>query len=123
MQIPARVRKYNIMRFLPKLFVFFAPLALAGLAYAADSVDDLIANGDVLEAKFRSAEALKCYLPAEKMEPSNADLLVRIARQYRHLMSDAKSTEQKLKYGCIAIDYSKRAVACNPNDADAYLAL
>jgi len=40
------------------------------------SVDELIARGDVFDLKFQPAEALKYYLPAEKLEPQNVTLLV-----------------------------------------------
>jgi hypothetical protein len=34
----------------------------------------------------KASEALDFYLAAEKLDPKNASLLVRIARQYRHLI-------------------------------------
>ena len=43
-----------------------------------------------------AAEALKFYLPAEQLEPKNPRT-VRIARQYRHLVSDVSSKEEKLR--------------------------
>ena len=85
--------------------------------------DDLIRTGDVFDARLEAAEALKSYLPAEKQDPANARLLVRIARQYRHLMSDAHGREEKLRLGGMAIEYSRRAVALAPDDPEPQLAL
>ena len=50
-------------------------------------------------------------------------LLVRIARQYRHLMADATTREEKLRLGSIALDYAQRAAALAPNDAEAQLSI
>jgi Flp pilus assembly protein TadD len=85
--------------------------------------DDLIAKGDAFYAKLQAAAALKYYLPAEKLEPNNARLLVHISREYRHLMSDATSAQERLSLGSTAVNYARRAVAINPNDPEAHLAL
>jgi len=50
-------------------------------------------------------------------------LLVRIARQYRHLMADATTREDKLRLGSIALDYAQRAAALAPNDSEAQLSI
>ncbi len=89
----------------------------------AEPADELIAKGDAFYVKLQAAEALKFYLPAEKLEPNNVRLLVRISREYRHLMSDATKPEQKFSLGTSAVDYAKRAVALDPNDPEAQLAV
>jgi len=105
-----------------RLFAIVSVLLLAEIGSAADSVDTLIAKGKVWERKLRANEALPLYLSAEKIEPKNPDLLVRIARQYRHLMTDATDTKEKLRLGHLALDYSTRAAECGPKDCDAQLA-
>jgi tetratricopeptide (TPR) repeat protein len=107
------------------LFAFCAVVALLpmGAALHAQSANELIKNGDGYYAKLQAANALRFYLPAEKLEPNNERLLVRISREYRHLMSDATKPEEKRRLGGIAVDYAKRAVALEPNDPDAYLAV
>ena len=89
---------------------------------SAESADDLVAKGKVFEKKFQANQALPLYLSAEKLEPKNPDLLVRIARQYRYLMTDASAKEEKVRLGQLALDYSTRAAACGPKDCDAQLA-
>jgi tetratricopeptide (TPR) repeat protein len=98
-------------------------LALASTAMGAESAEELIQQGDVLYDKRQAAEALKFYLPAEKLDPDNVRLLVRIAREYRHLMSDATKTSEKRQLGKTAVDYAQRAVALAPNDPETQLAL
>ena len=83
----------------------------------------MIQKGDVFYNKLQAAEALKFYLPAEKLDPNNVRLLVHIAREYRHLMSDATKPEEKLQFGNTALDYAQRAVALAPDDTEAQLAV
>src|SRR3954467_6446043 len=110
--------KYFSYRFLAVGFAFVS----ATIGFAADSADDLIDKGKVFDRKFQANDALMLYLSAEKVEPKNPDLLVRIARQYRYLMTDASDTQEKLRLGHIALEYSERAAACGPKDCDAQLA-
>ena len=105
------------------LLVLTAMLALAGMGRAADSAADLMRKGDVYYDKLQPAEALKYYLPAEKLDPNNVRLLVRIARQYRHLMSEAKASDEKVRLGNTAVTYAQCAVQLAPNDPDAQLAV
>jgi len=92
-------------------------------AVYAEGADDLISKGNVFYDKLQAQEALKFYLPAEKLDPKNVDLLVRISREYRHMMSDAPSKEEKVRYGNVAKSYAQRAVALAPNDPNALLAI
>lgn len=98
-------------------------LALASSGAGAESAEELIQKGDVFYDKLQAAEALKFYLPAEKLDSNNVRLLVRIARQYRHLMSDATKVNEKRQFGTTAVGYAERAVALAPNDPEAHLAL
>ena len=100
-----------------------AALFFANTGRCADSAEELIQKGDLCSARFKSAEGLKCFLPAEKLDPNNARLLVRIAQQYRHLMSDATRREDKVQLGSTAVNYAQRATALAPNDPETHLAL
>jgi tetratricopeptide (TPR) repeat protein len=97
-------------------------LLLVGAGSAAESGDSLVEKGKVFERKFQANDALPLYLSAEKVDPKNPQLLVRIARQYRYLMTDASGNQEKLRLGYLALDYSTRAAACGPKDCDAQLA-
>lgn len=98
-------------------------LLFANPASAAESAAELIQKGDAFSAKFQSADALKCFLPAEKLDPKNPRLLVRIAQQYRHLMSDAPNRMEKVQLGTVAVFFSQRAATLAPNDPEAQLAV
>jgi tetratricopeptide (TPR) repeat protein len=89
----------------------------------AETTEELVTNGEVFDKQFNPREALKCYLPAEKLEPKNVDILLRIARQYRHLLADAATKEEKVRLGKIALNYSQRAAALAPDEAEAQLSV
>ena len=82
----------------------------------------LMEKGDRHDGRLEASEALACYREVEKQLPNDADLLVRIARQYRHLMADARGEEEKLKLGRTAIAYSEKAAQLGPRNAEAQLA-
>jgi tetratricopeptide (TPR) repeat protein len=94
----------------------------AATASPTASADELVERGKAFERKFQANDALPLYLTAEKLEPKNAGILVRIARQYRYLMTDASAKQDKLRLGYVALDYSTRAAAAGPQDCDAQLA-
>ena len=98
-----------------------AALFLTCQAGRAQTAAELVAKGDVSDLTFHAGDALKSYLPAEKLEPKNVRILVRIARQYRHLMADAKTVNEKLRLGGIALGYGQKAAALAPNDSEAQL--
>ena len=113
----------NLNQRFTKACLAIAALFLLSATVQAGPADELVAKGNVYYEKLDAQEALKYYLPAEKLEPENVRLLVRISREYRHLMSDASKTEEKIRLGGIAVDYAKRAAALGPNDPEAQLAV
>lgn len=101
--------------------VIAAALLLACPASRAQSVNERMASGDVFARAFRSEEALRHYLPAVNLEPENVPLLLRIARQYRDLMTDAVKGKEKLRLGNLSLVYALRAAALAPDDSEAQL--
>jgi tetratricopeptide (TPR) repeat protein len=110
----------NTARFFRASLLIGTLVLIGGVAHA-ETADALIANGDTFDKRLEASEALQCYLAADKLEPNNAELLVRIARQYRHLMSDATSKTEKLRLGHISLEFANRAAAIAPNNAEAQL--
>lgn len=102
---------------------FTLPLALGLFSTAAlgQSADELMAKGDRFDQQLKAQEALDDYLPASKLEPNNVELLIRIARQYRHLISDTSSKKEKLRLGMISLEYAQRAANLAPKNAEAQL--
>jgi tetratricopeptide (TPR) repeat protein len=95
--------------------------ALVCSAVRAETAEELIAKGDPFDKRYQPKEALEFFLPAEKLEPNNPELLIRIARQYRHLMSDTSSKKEKLRLGHISLGFAQRAATLAPKNAEAQL--
>ncbi len=93
-------------------------LALLAPIPARADFQELVKTGDAHEAKFEFDQALESYLPAEKLEPGNVALLVKISRQYALRMSDLPKDADKLASGRKALAYAERAIAAAPNECD-----
>lgn len=104
-----------------RLSLIIASLLLNYSASHAQTANELMGLGDGFDRTFQAAKALQHYIPAEKLEPQNVPLLLRIARQYRHLMTDASSNTEKLRLGGMALAYGKRAASLAPQDSEAQL--
>ena len=107
-----------------KLFPTFLSclLTLAPVIASAESVDELIKQGDQHAQSYQEEDALKHYLAAIELDERNAYVHLAVSREYRHLMTDAKSKSEKLKYANIALDYANKAAKLGPTNSDAQLA-
>lgn len=99
----------------------FALLLFSGTAGSGTNVETLVAKGDQFDKALKPQKALDYYLPANRLEPDNVDLLLRIARQYRHLMSQTSSKNEKLQLGETSLQFAQRAAQLAPNNAEAQL--
>lgn len=106
-----------------KALLFVVSLAVPFGVHGAESVSELMKQGDVYDLKFQPKEALPFYQAAEKLEPENVSVLLCIARQYRHRMADESDMTEKMRLGGIGKSYAERAVKLAPKDSEAYLSL
>jgi tetratricopeptide (TPR) repeat protein len=106
---------------LKALTIIGAALVPAHQPLQAQSVAELMAKGDASDRTLEAGDALKNYQLAEKLEPANVRILVSIARQYRHLMTDAGTVREKLRLGDSALAYGKKAALIGPKDSEAQL--
>ena len=111
----------------PFLSLATVPFALVALTFVpsapAQSVADLVARGDALDASQQTAKALALYLEAEKVRPDDPDLLIKIATQYGESMVDASDEAAEKAAGEKALSYALRAVQLDPELSDAHLAV
>ena len=98
-------------------------LLLASIGHAFGNVAELMKQGDAYDAKYEPDAALQYYLPAEKLEPANAALLVKIARQYVFRMTELASMSEKIASGRKALAYAERAVKAAPSECDPHLSV
>jgi len=93
------------------------------LSARAQSAADLLRAGDVLDAKHRNQEAVGIYLEADAIQPNDAEILRRIAKQYsQQVVSESRSPENR-ELARKALDYAQRAVRSDPGNANAHLSL
>lgn len=104
-------------------FRMCAAMVLACGMLRAESGGDLLKQADVFDRKLEATEALAIYQQLEKDQPENVALLLRIARQYRHLLADATTKEEKLRLGHLALGYADRAAVLAPDDSEAQLSV
>jgi tetratricopeptide (TPR) repeat protein len=102
---------------LPALF-----LALLLPAMAAGR-SPLVEAALTAEDRLESTRALELFLQADRVEPNDAFILQKIARQYSDLATEQPTTEDKLRYARIALGFAQRAVALEPKNAVNVLSL
>lgn len=101
-----------------------AVFLLATLALArAQTAEDLIRQGDVRDGQNQNQEALVLFLQADTIQPNDAEILRRIAKQYDQLAVIASSKAEKKSLNQRALEQAQRAVAADPQNARARLCL
>ena len=95
-------------------------------ASSAQSVDELLKEGDQYVAEFHHQKALDTYLKADKLSPNNWDVLWRISRAYVDLgekMPD-KTDEQKAEQEKVyqkSFEYADKSVKNGSNKSITYV--
>jgi tetratricopeptide (TPR) repeat protein len=101
------------------LIAFLAALP----AFADDSRSmPLIIQGDTEERMHHPRTALALFEEAEKLEPRNPGILLRIAHAYFDLIDETKPPEE-VQNAELSLEYSKRALELDPNNAKAHLSV
>jgi tetratricopeptide (TPR) repeat protein len=99
--------------------VFFATACMAH----AGPADELIKRGDAYDQKQQTQPALDAFLAAEKLEPDNAALEVRISKQYGDLMNDLPNAAQQKTSINSALEHARKAVQLDGDSSDAHLSV
>lgn len=96
-------------------------IATATTAFS-QSASEWRAKGDSLEAAGKTKEALEAYRNADKKDPNQPEILVKIAKQYGDMMPSLKGAARK-DAAAKCLEYSRKAVKANPKLSDSHLAL
>lgn len=104
-----------------KPLIFLTCLFTAATAFS-QSASEWKKKGDALEASGKTKDALAAYQEAEKKSPNDAEILVKIAKQYGDLMPLLKGAARK-DAGNKSLEYSRKAVAVAPKASDPHLAV
>jgi tetratricopeptide (TPR) repeat protein len=102
-------------------------LAIFGLSISfAQSLDELLKQGDQYVAEFNHQKALDTYFQADKLSPDNWDVLWRISRAYVDLgeklpvKTDVQKDEQEKTYKK-ALEYADKSVKFGSNQSITYV--
>jgi tetratricopeptide (TPR) repeat protein len=109
----------NALHYAMKIALFL--LSSFTLAFS-QSAAEWIKKGDAFENAGKPQQALEAYQKAEKTQPNDSALLVKIAKQYGDLMPSLRGAAKK-DASAKSLEYSRKAVAVSPKSSDSHLAL
>jgi tetratricopeptide (TPR) repeat protein len=84
------------------------------------SVSNLLATGDLHDQQGETQAAIKAFLDADELAPNNAEILVRLAKQYCDCMHGVTKAEAK-NFAGKALDCSLKAVKADPQNPKAHV--
>ncbi|MBE0539722.1 MAG: tetratricopeptide repeat protein [Ignavibacterium sp.] len=92
----------------------------------AQTLDELLKQGDQFVAEFQNQKALDTYLQADKIAPNNWEVYWRVSRAYVDLgekmpdKTDTQKDEQEKVYKK-ALEYADKSVKLEPNQSITYI--
>lgn len=105
-----------------KIFRFILIQLLAASCAFSQTASEWIKKGDDLDASRKTKEALEAYQKADSIQPNQAPVLIKIAKQYGDLMPSLKGKARQ-EAAQKSLEYSRKAVSLAPKLSDAHLAL
>jgi len=97
-------------------------ILFAGFANAQD-VPTLIKEADALDAQERTLDAIQVLKQAEKVDPNDPKVLVKLSQDYSDAIDVAKEQSQKFANATLCLRYAEKAVRAAPDDSDAHTCL
>jgi tetratricopeptide (TPR) repeat protein len=95
---------------------------LSSVAFS-QSADVLFQQGEAFDKAGKTPQALRAYLAADKLNPNQVAILTKIAKQYGDSMPSLKNDAARKGAGQQSFAYSKKALAADPKNSDAHLAM
>jgi tetratricopeptide (TPR) repeat protein len=83
----------------------------------------LLEKGDAEVNKHQLLAALADFEQADKLDPNDAEILLRLSEQCGDLIEETKNAADAQRFAQRSLDYAKRSVDLAPNNAQAHLAL
>ncbi len=102
------------------LFFFWGAVSVQG---ASPEVQSLIASGAAAEARFDLPAALEFYRKADALQPNDAFILQRIAKQVSNSADEIPDVKERARQIREALRYSERAVEISPTNPEGLLSM
>jgi tetratricopeptide (TPR) repeat protein len=121
--VPIRAARITSMRLLTHSLLFIALLGCGNVSAQTSPAAALLAEAAAAEARFDVPRALDLYLAADRLDPDRPATLQKIAQQLSDLSLKASDNAAKKARAEKALDYARRAVALQPDNAVNVLSL
>jgi tetratricopeptide (TPR) repeat protein len=89
----------------------------------SQNVSGLIRKADELDAQERTDDAIEVLKQAEKINPNDPRVFVKLSQDFSDKIDAAKDRSQKLAFAKLCLECAKKAVHEAPDDADAHVCL
>lgn len=108
-----------------RIFSVTATICSIFIATVAQSQDvsTLIRKADELDAQERTDDAIEALKQAEKINPNDPKVLIKLSEDYSDKIDNTKDRTQKLAFAQLCLEYAKRAVREAPANAEAHVCL
>ena len=108
---------------LPGILLFLLVMIAIPVRAVEPGLDELLSQGDAFERKHETRQAIGVLLAAERLSPTNSEVLINLARQYSDLIFETPSEAEQKKLAALCLDYARRAVDFSPTNARAQLSV
>jgi tetratricopeptide (TPR) repeat protein len=86
-------------------------------------VSTLIRKADQLDAEEQADAAINVLKQAEKINPNNPDVLIKLSQDYSDKIDAVRDRSEKLHFANLCLEYAKKAVREAPDNSDAHVCL
>jgi tetratricopeptide (TPR) repeat protein len=104
------------------IVVFFSALIFTGVS-VAQSVEELVRQGDMLERQLKEEEAYQKFKEVIKQQPTHLHGLTRCSELASRIGRRQSTKEKQMDFYKAAKIYAERALRVNPKDSDANVAM
>lgn len=111
-----------------KLFrILFCTAALCSTLFVpvgqAQDITTLLRKADQLDEQEQTDAAIDVLKQAEKISPSNPDVLIKLSQDYSDKIDAVKDRSEKLRFANLCLEYARKAVREAPGNSDAHVCL
>ncbi|QNA43017.1 tetratricopeptide repeat protein [Lacibacter sediminis] len=104
------------------IVVFFSALIFTGVSFA-QSVEELVRQGDILERQLKEEEAYQKFKEIIKQQPTHLHALTRCSELASRIGRRQSTKEKQMDFYQAAKIYAERALRVNPKDSEANVAM
>lgn len=100
------------------IVVFFTALLITGVSFA-QSLEELVRQGDILEKQLKEEEAYQKFKEIIKQQPAHLHALTRCSELASRIGRRQSTKERQMDFYKAAKIYAERALRVNPKDSEA----